>query len=260
MKNRQSGFSLIEMLVVLAIIVIMGGVVSFSYWNVLHSRRVSGGAEAVWSALSSARQAAIATNSSRALEINLLDESLQILREVYRYDRASGTESKVWESTGGAEQILSSVDVTDICFSSDDIPQEMDKWTEIVTRQPRVRFVLNRWGALTEVAYQVSRDEWRRVETKNPIIHVYSLGRDGSDKVHGSQIFLAGRAYPYRDPKNTRNDVLNQADLRNKLRNLPVDSRERRKCYSIMLYGATGRAVIYEYGLGYPWPSSLMYE
>ncbi|HNT34891.1 MAG TPA: prepilin-type N-terminal cleavage/methylation domain-containing protein [bacterium] len=260
MKNRQSGFSLVEMLVVLAIIVVMGGVVSFSYWNVLHSRRVAGGAEAVWSALSSSRQAAITMRESRALELDLLEDSFQILREVYRYDRATGKETSEWESSGGAEQILASVDVTDICFSSDDVPQDMDQWLAIVQRQAKVRFVFNRRGALSEVSYQVSKDQWQTVESKNPIIHVYSLGRDGSDKVHGSQIFLAGRAYPYRDPKNTRNDVLNQADLRTKLRGLPVDSRERRKCYSVKLYGATGRSIVYDYGIGYPWPSSMMYE
>jgi prepilin-type N-terminal cleavage/methylation domain-containing protein len=256
--RNNRGFSLVEMLVVLGIIVVMGTILSFSYWNVLHREQLAGSADIVFSMISSARQAAIANRESRWLEIDLTGDSLQIFKKVYIYDRESGNEYEDYEAVTALER--TTADIADITTSPDG-PLDMDIWLTIVERQLPIRLEFNPRGVLVAMYYR-SPDSglWEETAVQNPIIHVYTLIKTGQDAEVGSEIRFGGESLPYRDPHGSRNDVLNNPTWRERLQGLPSDSDERKKCYSIRVYEATGRAFIFDYGIGYPWPKSLMPE
>lgn len=255
-ERCRQGFSLVEMLVVVGIIVVMGSILSFGYWNILNREELSGSAETVLSMIGSTRQSAIAKQESRWLEINLAGDSLRVYKKVYVYDRETGYEYEDYEAVTALER--TAVDITDITTSTEE-PLDMALWEEIVYRQLPIRLEFNPRGALVALYYRsLDTGAWEKTGVRNPVIHLYSLSRSAEDDEFGTEIELSGASLPYRDPYGTQNDVLSNSLWRQRLQVLPSDSLQRRKCYSIQIYGATGRAYLYEYGLGYPWPKSLM--
>ena len=257
MTSRQEGFSLLEMLIVLGIIVIVVSTVSYSYWGFLDTRKLLTGAERIRTMVAGARQAAVTNRAYRWLEIDLLDDSLQTYEQEYIYE--NGQEELTWVSTTGVERLDRSIDITDVCERSVE-PNDFAAWELITRYQTKVRLVFNPRGYLSSMEYlNPTTRAWESLAVENPIIHLYTSGRSGVDKVHGANIVLSGREYPYRDPGGTRVDVISDPGLRDKVRNLPADALDRKKCYSVKIYGTTGRPVIYEYGIGYPWSTELSY-
>jgi len=258
MRRRQEGFSLAEILVVIAIIVVAAAVVSFSYFGTASRERVAGGAEAITKMLSGARQAAITSGSYRWLRIDLREDTLQSFQRVYD----SMTDEEILEPVTGVERISDHTDITDAWFSTEE-PADVSVWLEIADSQLRVQIKINPRGAISDMEYESIRgsDDWTSLGWDSPVFHVYTLSRSAGDRVHGSQIVFPGNPnpYPYRNPDGTGGDVIGDTALISKLRILPSSSPEREKCYTVVIYGLTGRAQVYEYGYGYPWPSLLKY-
>jgi prepilin-type N-terminal cleavage/methylation domain-containing protein len=85
----RRGFSLIELLVVLAIASVVSGVAVFSFINLSKSMRLESGARKLDQALINTRQQAIASRSGRRVAINLVNHSFWI--------EARRVETKDWQ-------------------------------------------------------------------------------------------------------------------------------------------------------------------
>ena len=254
--KKNQGFSLIELLTVVGIIVIMVGIASFSFFRYAENSRVSGAANNISSIIRGARQASITNRETRrvVLELHPQGASDTELRDKIWVEKPppNRNEDLPWIPVSDVESFDYQSDVTDVVGTLDGHPvtnenvdaNDLDSFRS-GDNFAKICYEFNSQGQIVSRYILSGNNAKTEFNEGGYLIHV--INRDERIALSYTDEGNMDSFVVY-DPNTTKirflkRDVVNNID----------PYTERRKCYTIVVLHNVGRTRVLDYGYGSPW-------
>jgi len=240
---KRWGFSLTELMVVLALMGILFGLAVFGFIGLSRSMRLSSATGALNQAMINARQRAITTRTPQRVGIHLIDGRYWGERKVMRSGR---TESARWEVVTETQSLPKSVVVGDVGgMTADRVPGNEKVWfIEFDSRGSVTSYAKGLAPERKNVAIHLIMENARIPLSENDQ-RMYNLNDSGLLEYIGN--------IEANDENDDGLDDGYSVDIK-------ITAEARKQVNTVFILALTGRSQTFEYGYGFPWSEENVVE
>ena len=263
-RSKRQGFSLTELLVVLAIAGVVAGLAIVSFIGASKNLRLSSAANALNQSLINARQQAITSRSARRVAINLTNGTYWIERknvEATEWTEGGRNALRVSEVERVAKNILIA-DIAGFTEAEITVSQGARKiwYVEFDNRGTAINYPENGVPGGNPVVEAFRTRPWS--QRSNLTLHlIMDNTRIPVDEQSQLAYNLRNAALvSFINSIEANDEDGNEQDDGNTSVAIEVSTEARRQTVSVFVLALTGRSKVFEYGYGFPWSETDVLE